>query len=538
MPAQLETAPTKALDGILHGPSSATISDITLLDYRHMETFSNLWLNGLETATPTINGTTLDWTDDTKQIFLIGNDPPDGVFDTNLPGLAGINFRSHFTATSWLAAWKVKFTPSVKEKPEGKSEPMARIAVIDPRKPSLASGAAHALQTILSARTATGQTLVSRATVLNAPSLDGICQWLQHSKTDHRVVAKESPHLPDLLKATIWNELTSDREQHHALSNVLGAFLLSVQVGKGAPHPGDPWAQDFLLALVRACGIEADLDQVKLKETQRFQRWITMEQQVAIGGAVFIDDMGYLWEYFLRGALGFTGEVAFGTTDRSYRECLEVFGRGDFTREIAVLPGRLTEFFKSRRPLLTATDILGRESKLAESFVLFLDLRLFSGRPAGRPGDQEAEFLRGLAEFGITLLDSKRNLPWAHGESRESLRKELERFTERKPIAAGADEFGQPPSETILPRLVSLLDPTLPIIVFSSTHRTELIEPFRNYGNIVTTFHKPVLTGLAGDWVGMVREMHAGFTSAVDQAARILRVRDIGRPFYRPLQAN
>jgi hypothetical protein len=245
-----------------------------------------------------------------------------------------------------------------------------------------------------------------------------------------------------------------------------------------------------------------------------------------------------LWEYFLRGALGFAGEVAFGATDRSFRECLEVFGKGDFARETAALPGRLTEFFKSRRPLLTATELLGRESKLGENFVLFLDLRLFSGRSGGRPGDQEAEFLRGLAEFGITLLDSKRNLSWAHGESRESLRKELERFTEPKRLVAGVDEFGQPPRETILPRLVSLLDPTLPIIVFSSTRRTELIEPFRNYGNIITTFHKPVLTGLAGDWAGIVREMHAGFTSAVDQAARILRLRRIVRPFYKPFQAN
>jgi hypothetical protein len=36
----------------------------------------------------------------------------------------------------------------------------------------------------------------------------------------------------------------------------------------------------------------------------------------------------------------------------------------------------------------------------------------------------------------------------------------------------------------------------------------------------------------------MVREMHADFTAAVDQAARALRVRHVLRPFFKPMQAN
>ena len=379
MPTQLETAPAKALDGILHGPSPAKNSDVILLDYRHQQTFADLWLEGLKSANPTISGQPLDWSDATKQILLIGNDPPDGVFDTKLAGLVGINFRSHFTATSWLAAWKVKFSPSDKEKNEKKAvEANTRIAVIDPRPDGMAQGAVRALQTILGARDVSGHSLVPGATVLNAPGLANICEWLHDSKRDTRTVAKDTPDLRDLLKSTIWNQLTSDREQHHALSNVLGAFLLSIQVGRGEMHPGAPWTQDYLLALVQALGIDATLDQVRIKSHGGLQRWITPEQQKTIEGVVLIDDMADLWGYFLRGATGFAGEGVFERNPaRTYRECLEVFGKDGFIKEMAALPGRLGAFFESRRSHLLAGDILGAESKLRENLLDCTPLALY-----------------------------------------------------------------------------------------------------------------------------------------------------------------
>src|ERR1035441_4485362 len=55
MPVQTETAATKALARILHGPQKAWNSNVLFLDYRNSATFKDLWLNGLESATPTIN---------------------------------------------------------------------------------------------------------------------------------------------------------------------------------------------------------------------------------------------------------------------------------------------------------------------------------------------------------------------------------------------------------------------------------------------------------------------------------------------------
>jgi hypothetical protein len=527
MPA---TSPAQALGLILHGPLKRANASIVLLNYRDPATFSALWLQGLESGKwmRRIDGTEqeepIDLTDSTKQFLIIGNDPPDGIFDTKLPALAGINFRSHFTATSWLAAWRVRY-------PDSKTS----IAVVDPRESLHAQGAGRSLQAILGAKDAKGNSLIPGATVLNSPSLTEICEWLGAAKDPKRTLPPETPsHLRELLKSTIWNDLTSDREQHHALSNVLGSFLLRAQVGRGSAHAGEPWVQDYLLALVRACGVEAGVEQIKVKHHVGVQRWVTPEQQKSIEAAVLIDDMAGLWDYFLRGALGFAGSDTLEGTGRSYRESFEVLAKDDFAKGIRELPGRLTSFFESRKACLGADVLLGTETRIAGDFVLFLDLRLFASSMSGKAGEEERAFQSEIAEFGRKLLGSRRNMPWVDQEGRNSLILELDRLVAPPEARIHSEPLNLPPTETILPRLIGLLDPTLPIVIFSSTHRTEFIEPFRNYGNIITNFHKPVLTGLAGDWSAMVREMHAEFLTAIDRAAAVLRVRRLLRPIQKP----
>lgn len=483
-----------ALDTVLHGFERSSSSSVCVLDYRNEKTFRDLWLSGLNSDTPTVNGIELNWKNGTQQILIIGNEPPDGVFG-NLPAsLQGINFRGHFTATSWLAAWKVKFP-----------EAAARIAVIDPGEAGSTYGASKALQTILAACDSFGHTLVPRAAVLNAPSLDAICQWLATSKTDNRPTPD---HLRDLLKSIIWNELTSGREQHHALSNVLGAFLLSAQVGRGGGHHAEPSAQDYLLALVRACGIDIDLGQIRLKNHQGFQRWLTPELQKAINSVLLIDDMSAIWEHFLRGATGFAGDIPFGNTGRSHRESLDCLGGANFREEIMNLPERLEGFLDSGKRRLFAADLLGSPSKIDENFVLFLDLRLFATAD-GELADHYDEELRSLGRR--ILASTALSRPWLDAGTYSSLEEEL-------------DGEGGHPRETLLPRLMSLLDPTLPIVIFSSTHRTELIDPFRGYGNIILDFRKPVLSGMS-DWPALVWETYRDFHSAMTAAAGILATR-------------
>ena len=479
MPAQLATAPAKALDGILHGPSSATSSDITLLDYRHKATFTNLWLNGLETATPTINGTTLDWTDDTKQIFLIGNDPPDGVFDTKLPGLAGINFRSHFTATSWLAAWKVKFTPSVKERPEGKSEPMARIAVIDPRVTGQANGAARALQTILGARDAGGNTLVPRAMVLNAPSLDEICQWLHDSKTDHRVVAKESPHLPDLLKSTIWNALTSTSEIHHAISNILGPLILS-----GKQEDPNLCPETLLRRLLSACGLVSWRDSSPPAQVEG-------DQQAQTAGASESEEEGKDLQILL-----VDDQAEQGWTDW-VKECLpgasaEMKTLKEPTSLVDAISGALgvTEGQLTRKDARFQLNLPGVDK--AANPVLLLDLRLFNGKP-----EVERTFYREQLLPLVNHFTDKENLAWPGFSSTDRAFKQAREKVEQNKLEIDTDQYRE--VLTWLPRVVALADMSLPIVLFSSTGRRDLVEPLKTQANIFTGFEKPRLIDLRSE---------------------------------------
>lgn len=497
------TSPVQALGLILRGPLKSTNPHILLLDYRDPSTFSALWFHGLKSGrwNSEMEGTEqdeeIDLTIPANQILLIGNDPPEGVLDTTHPSLRGINFRGHFSAASWLAAWRLRFPDSP-----------VRIAVIDPREASLASGAARALQSLFSPRDAADRPLVPGVTVLNAPSLETICRWL--SGTESRVASKDTSQVLDLLRSVLWSELSSDREQHHALSNVLGALLLLAQVGSRsesgklvAAHAARFPVQPYLVALARACGITPDATR-ESADSDGGDRppdwWVGRDLNQAIPGAVQFDDMSELWQWFLQIALGFCGSEA-------EAERFVTTAPGQFQEMAKSLPARLDALIQSGRERIAADDLVPGDLSLKDQFVLFLDLRLGLG----------TELQRRLEALGKKLLRSGRNLPWLTDASRAALEDELQ---------------GGKTGETLLPRLLALIDPTLPIVIFSSTHRRELIEPFRDYGNLITTFRKPVLSGMTSPWAETVRELHGDFVSALEQAARILRARQTFRSFH------
>jgi len=201
---------------------------------------------------------------------------------------------------------------------------------------------------------------------------------------------------------------------------------------------------------------------------------------------------------------------------------------------------------------LEGSDLLGAPSKLGEDYVLFLDLRLFLG--AGDAGGRD--FYVALARFGSRLLGSGRRLPWLDGSGRKALLAEMDGLLERggtdaeAPTAWGAGAGGEascedgtarggrgngsasfPPPETLLARLLSLLDPTLPVVLFTSTGRSDLIDPFRDYGNIITAFRKPTMAGMDGQrWVETVGELRAEFREAMERAEDILKARAMVRP--------
>jgi hypothetical protein len=505
---------SRALSFILFGNAG-----VCVLDYGDKRTFTDLWIEGLQSGSPNIAGHLVRWNDPNVSVVIVGDDPSSNVLETVQPSLKGINFRDHLTPASWVAAWRLAFPDA-----------QARIVLLGEREDRACSPVERNLRTLLGARIANEIPLVPDIHIANSPSLEVLCQMLGSANHDR---PKLSTTAQAILRTAIWEQLTSDRDKHHAVSNVLGALLLSSQVGRGLTHPGEPWVQDCLLALVQACGVSADLEQVKLKGNQDWQRWVSGPVQGEIGAAVLIDDMADIWEYFLRGALGFAGDGEFRGMRRTFRESFVTSDREGFGETIQGLPSRLGDFLDSGKRFLTADVLVPGQHKIQDRFVLFLDLRLFPLAGASRDADEQARFLQKLAGFGLKLLDSGRNLPWLEKEGRNRFREELQSLQRTPSSQPSADSKAQalPPSETLLPRLLSLLDPNLPIVIFSSTHHADLTEPFRNYGNLITSFRKPTLRGMSGSWTDMVKGLHEDFTSALNQSVSVLRTRDAIQSF-------
>ncbi|MFQ5538864.1 MAG: hypothetical protein ACE5FB_00560 [Candidatus Binatia bacterium] len=118
--------------------------------------------------------------------------------------------------------------------------------------------------------------------------------------------------------------------------------------------------------------------------------------------------------------------------------------------------------------------------------ILLLDLRLFRG--SGRPiGMTESQFLQKLTDFYIQSR--------AETTEDQHLKKAYE-ATRLRLVRLQADES---PTEVehlaFLPLLLSQIDPSLPIVLFSSTHQRTILDAVSHRPNIISTFSKPLISG-------------------------------------------
>jgi hypothetical protein len=159
--------------------------------------------------------------------------------------------------------------------------------------------------------------------------------------------------------------------------------------------------------------------------------------------------------------------------------------------------------------------------------VLFLDLRLFQVGGMIAEAEFIAELLR-IAKFAeikqIDIQDDQGSptavdleLPWP-GFTGEVLTK-LHNWVEearRRPKDIRETHRDYDLVLTLLPRLIALLDPSLPIVLFSSTGRRAIAELLKPYGNIITTFEKPRLP--ASDPKQVLEDARIRFQSAMAAA--------------------
>jgi hypothetical protein len=155
------------------------------------------------------------------------------------------------------------------------------------------------------------------------------------------------------------------------------------------------------------------------------------------------------------------------------------------------------------------------------SDILLLDLRLFSGKSE----NDEAEFLLRVVELCKALHNrfSDGGNAWPVFSLEELARVEewCYQASDQNPSRNDADYAT---ALTLFPRLIALLDMSLPVIVFSSSTLAAVQRAFKDCGNIITEFAKPTYFNASAK--SLRDTTLTSFEDAVRRAMPFLRVRE------------
>jgi hypothetical protein len=348
-------------------------------------------------------------------------------------------------------------------------------------------------------------------------------------------------HSPARLAAlrNAWLSYTVRSQDHHDLSNLLGPLALGEAPG-GDASDGPSAVRVALYTMVDWLQLCED------RPRERATGWIsgTAYERLADAApidAILVDDQAELgWARVVAGALG----IADAPTVLSGSDAPTAVQHGTGRLYFTIAPADLLDALKNR---LAPQDPFARRIPLpggAEDQVVFLDLRLFPRR-----GVDERQFYVDLCR---EVLGSRLTPRWQHDDHFSSKvltdrdRKILEPLVDdpegllpsdrgraglafltcASAILEDARISWQRIAEsslydyllTLLPRYVAQLLFTTPIVLFSATSRRDLVEHFREYGNIVTAFEKPHLPF-------RYEVVRRAFRHAVDEAARLVSAR-------------
>ena len=137
--------------------------------------------------------------------------------------------------------------------------------------------------------------------------------------------------------------------------------------------------------------------------------------------------------------------------------------------------------------------------------ILLLDLRLFTPL-----SPDERLFTQDVANLARRFVDTAREGPYFDGSELDSV---------------GHDVAGRATMLTLLPRVLAQTDFSLPIILFSSTSRREIVVKFHGYNNIFTDFSKPRPFGEAS--LDVAERAEKTFAAALRQALQLAAARQL-----------
>lgn len=166
--------------------------------------------------------------------------------------------------------------------------------------------------------------------------------------------------------------------------------------------------------------------------------------------------------------------------------------------------------------------------------VLLLDLRLWT---TSNPSERTDFFVRLLSicdKLGVEQLLNAQNSLFdlaferAFTRARELVQdiklKEGVRITENDKTEELSQtrqfsELNELEALALLPLLISLCDPSFPILLFSSTHQRVIVEMLSHKANIITDFAKPILTGYGDE--GSAAELVVDIQKAIEKAIKL-----------------
>ena len=432
---------------------------LRILDYGDPEVFPGLWQDGLKATTHS----------EFTHLVLCGVTPLADAFDfLKQPGMPPAEVTQHFTAYSWAAAFRLV-------------NPLSSITIV------IVAGNGHSR--LQGAGADLRELFVSNeisnfnpsAICLGMPELSGILKAISGPASLPLSVGAQG-----MMRGIIQQHLLPNPEDHHKFGNIVGALMLSPE-----RNPGSRILGGLFQALQPETKFDSSTDLPTVDEE--------LKKRVATASPfILFDDMGSIWAPFIR---------RWVPTERLHIPEVTEASRSNLVERLKALA---EEPVQRRR--LNASDFGVAKVADGEPFVLLLDLRLFASSQKGR--EDEADFISALKE-SVAEVSKAKHLKWPQ-LSEDEFREVEEAWYFKVPHSPNFRK-----ARSWLPRLISLIDPTLPIVIFSSTQDPEVLREFRDYGNIVTNFSKPMFRGVLGetnDWVGAAT---LAFEKALHSALKI-----------------
>ena len=305
---------------------------------------------------------------------------------------------------------------------------------------------------------------------------NGSDEWVLRSQLIDEAAPSPVQPTRDTLKyiAGQWTSTIVRSHDHHDLNNILGPLLIT-----GRPQFEDLIRNAFLLRLKWS-----ELSQAADIERNDEHNFSGFEERVDI--LVIDDNIKRGWGFVLTDILGLNYE---DNEEDNAIDTPRILSSGDENCNLYGIenPGFLKKYLKKNRyykkrsydsPLNNTPD------NNKDPWILVLDIYLLVG-------DDEIKWIKRLLKIAKKVAKDNHHLLAWPGFSEEDI-EELQEWL-KAPQDRNIRAYDL--ALSLLPRLCALRWPAVPILIFSGTHRRNLIEMFQQYGNIVLAPSKPTLLG-------------------------------------------